>query len=69
MMLLECGTRVETIHGKIEGTITGISIRFKAVAYEISYFNNGEREDCWLNRCEFTVIGEENKFKIGFNKN
>lgn len=69
MVLLYCGQTVETIHGKIQGTITGITIRFDTVAYEISYFKDAEKMECWLNRCEFTVLEKAKYIQIGFNKN
>ncbi len=65
MDLLNCGTAVETNNGKIKATITGITIRFAAVAYELSYFHNGKKEEVWCNESEFTVTNGI-KLQVGF---
>lgn len=43
MEIFECGSTVKTKSGNIEAIITGITIRFDAVQYEVSYFNNNRR--------------------------
>lgn len=61
------GLSVETKLSKIEGIITGTIIRFNAVAYEISYFREGEYKHEWLNENEFNVK-EPDKIQIGFRR-
>ena len=64
--LIKCGSLVQTKTGNIKATVTGITIRLDAIAYEISYFNSAsERKEVWLNECEFDVI-DGNKIGIGF---
>jgi len=66
--VIPCGTRVVIKPANIEGTITGISLRFEAIAYEISYFNRDlEHREVWLNACMFE-IKELDILKIGFVK-
>jgi hypothetical protein len=65
--LIKCGSLILTKTGNIKATITGITIRFDAVAYEIGYFNGaGERKEVWLNESEFNVINGD-RVTIGFN--
>lgn len=66
MKVYPCGIKVTTILNSIEATITGVIIRFNAVAYEISYFHNGERKEVWMNEKEFTT--DSKKKTIGFIK-
>lgn len=56
MNLCKCGTRVKTNMGLIEGMVTAICIRFKAVTYEISYFVDGCYKSVWMNEDEFKTI-------------
>lgn len=66
--IYNCGTEVITKIGKVKAIITAVSIRFGRVQYEISYFNNGERKDPWLNENEFTTSAVKN-LSIGFKTN
>lgn len=69
MEIYQCGVKVKTKLGCIEAIITGLTIRFDAVAYELSYFNNEmEYKQVWMNENEFSVTGET-KIKIGFKNN
>jgi hypothetical protein len=63
--LIKCGTPVVAINGNVQGVITAIYIRFNSVAYEVSYFNNGEYKQVCLNECEFTIT-DGKKQVIGF---
>lgn len=65
--VIPCGTDVTIKLEKIPGTITGITIKFSAVAYEVSYFFNGEFYQVWMNECLF-IAGEHTKEQIGFIK-
>ncbi len=65
MDILSSGTIVKTKMGNIEGIITGATIRFNNVSYEISYFMDGEYKEAWLNEVEFTIDNIERQ-KIGF---
>lgn len=67
LKLIPCGTKVKITLANIEGIITGITIRFKAIAYEVSYFSGVEYKQVWLNECEFEteIIARD---KIGFVK-
>ena len=65
MEVYKCGSKATTIIGKIEGIITGISIRFGKVQYELSYFEKGKHETAWVEECEITSeIKERNN--IGY---
>lgn len=64
--VFECGTKAITITGKIEGIITGISIRFDKVSYEFSYFYNGDYKSVFLNENEFSVVVDTKKAGIGY---
>ena len=52
MEIYKCGSKAITVIGKIEVIITGVSIRFKKVLYEISYFEKGKHESVWVEECE-----------------
>lgn len=65
--VIPCGTKVETVISKIPGIITGISIRYDYVTYEVSYFTNNEYKSCWLQAAEFNASANE-KVKVGFVK-
>ncbi|MCH7928694.1 MAG: hypothetical protein IID03_12065 [Candidatus Dadabacteria bacterium] len=45
MKVYECGLKVTTVMGGIEGIIIGICIRFNRVQYELSYFEKGTHEN------------------------
>lgn len=63
--IYKCGTKV-ILNDNIKGVITGISIRFNNVTYEISYIYDGQHKSEWVYECEF-VLGEKvKKEKIGF---
>ena len=64
LKILSCGTLVRTKLGLIDGIITGISIRFGAVAYEISYFCDGKGLTLWMNEAEFSTNSKHST--IGF---
>lgn len=63
--VIACGTTVTTKLGKIEGTITCQSIRFRLVQYEITYILNGERKTFWADEDEFITATHERQ-KVGF---
>jgi len=65
MKLIKCGTKAIIKLGNSEAIITGISIRFSTVSYELSYFINGEYKSTWFNECEFNV-DERSNTVIGF---
>jgi hypothetical protein len=62
--IIPCGTPAETVVGNIHGQITGITIRFGDVQYELTYVINGEFKNAWLREPELIVT--EKKNKIGF---
>lgn len=68
MTVVRCGSKVKSVLTNIEGIVTAVSIRFTAVAYEVSYFNNGEYKQVWLNESEFETSTHK-KETIGFKKN
>lgn len=68
MTIVKGGTKVTTVLSNIQGIVTGTSIRFEAISYEVSYFNNGEYKQVWLNESEFTIT-EGKKQTIGFKNN
>jgi hypothetical protein len=64
--IIKCGSKVTINLSAIEGYITAISIRFNAISYEVSYFNNGEYKQVWLHDTEFEILNKSNKQSIGF---
>jgi len=50
-----CGTKVNLVMGNIQAMITGVSIRFDKVNYEVSYFNGLEQKCIWVYEQEFTT--------------
>jgi len=62
------GSVVTTKINSIEAIITGVTIRFNAIQYELSYFDNKEYRTAWLNENEFEIKGEAVIQKIGFIK-
>jgi len=65
--ILKCGIEVMTKLNSIQGIITGISIRFNTVSYEISYFNGLEYKQIWMNEVEFSTKHTK-KQTIGFKQ-
>lgn len=63
--IIKCGSKVRTALSNINGIVTAVSIRFNSVSYEVSYFNNGEYKQAWLNKEEFIII-EGKPISIGF---
>lgn len=59
-----CGTNVTSKLSNVNGIITGLSIRFANVSYEISYFSGHDYKQIWLYECEFTTT--TTKEQIGF---
>lgn len=66
MKVYPCGITVTIKANSEQATITGVTIRFKAVAYELSYFASDGRKEIWVNECEFTT--DIKKQSIGFIK-
>lgn len=67
--VIPCGTMVEIILLKMKAMITGITIRFNAVAYEVSYFHDGEYQNVWLHESQFTIEQNIESREIGFKNN
>ena len=68
MLVYKCGIEIITKLNAIHAIITGISIRFDRVIYEISYFKDAIYYQIWLHEEEFTLINDSEKIKIGFKK-
>lgn len=66
MKVIPCGTHITIKLNSVEGIITAVSIRFNAIAYEISYFSGNDYKQIWLNDAEFTALVK--KKQIGFNQ-
>ncbi len=66
MDIYACGTPVIIKNLDVNGLITGISIRFSRVSYEISYFYNGDQKIIWMDEIEFNIREYEKKSIIGF---
>lgn len=66
MNIVPCGSRVTSKLNNVEGIVTGISIRFNTISYEISYFSGLDYKQIRMNECEFTF--SEKKKQIGFQK-
>lgn len=69
MELIPCGTSATITLGKIQGVITGITIRYNIAMYEITWFHDGEYKKDWFHHDtdnkEFTP-GPHEKIDIGF---
>lgn len=66
LLVFKCGQKVAIkFNHDVDGIITAQLLRFERAVYEISYFNNGEYKQIWLDESEFTAINGE-KQKIGF---
>jgi hypothetical protein len=65
--IIACGSRVTTKLNAIEAIITGVTIRFNALAYELSYFDKAEYKQIWMNESEFG-IKDGSVQQIGFLK-
>lgn len=66
MKVIPCGTNITTKLNSIPGIITGISIRFTMVSYEVSYFSGQDYKQIWLTEPEFNFSIK--KETIGFSK-
>jgi hypothetical protein len=60
------GTTVEMKVGSIVGMITGISVKFVSVLYEITYYADGLYHTIWANELEFEPRSKEKTQVIGF---
>jgi hypothetical protein len=67
--IIPCGTKATTAIGSIKGIITGITIRYNAIAYELTHLDiNSHLVTTWMNEAEFTTECTE-KNQIGFRNN
>lgn len=66
MQIVNCGTKVKMILKDVDAIITGVSIRFGNISYELSYFYGGEYKVIWANECEFTTTEKETT-RVGFS--
>jgi len=65
MMVFPCGTAVViNIMTEAPGHITGISIRFGYVQYEVTYYVQGVQQKVLVDESEIIVSGK--KIKIGY---
>lgn len=65
LIIHNCGiVAIPKLH-KTEAIITGCSIRYGKVQYELSYFHHGDYKSVWLHESEFT-IPFDSQIKIGF---
>ena len=67
MTVLECGTSVKTKIGGKVGMITCAAIRFDAIMYEVTYYEDKEFQAVWMREQEL-VIDDRKERKIGFKK-
>lgn len=65
--IVPCGSQVTSKLSNVNGIVTGISIRFNNISYEVSYFSGHDYKQIWLYECEFTTTA--NKEVIGFKNN
>jgi hypothetical protein len=65
--IIKHGSKVVTKINKIEAIVTGTVIRFTAIQYELSYFDDKEYRCIWMNENEFDLVDKQHT-KIGFNK-
>lgn len=65
MEILKCGIEVTTKLTAIKCIVTGVSIRFGKCSYELSYFNNGDYKQIWMDESEFEIDKKET-IKIGY---
>lgn len=62
--IVPCGTQVTSKLSNVNGIITGISLRFNNISYEVSYFSGHEYKQIYMYECEFTTT--TSKETIGF---
>ncbi len=66
MELIERGTKVKVLGTDIKATVLGVCARGHSnVSYEISWWIQGERKECWVNDFEIEVYLDSSK-KAGF---
>lgn len=63
----ECGTRAIIKGCNIEGTLTGIEIKYDSIRYEFSYWSGGCYNTTWLNQFEL-LFEKKDMLQIGFKK-
>jgi len=66
MKMIKCGTLVTTKVGGVHGMITGATIRFENIIYEMTYYAADEFKTGWFKEEEIN-IDDSNVKKIGFN--
>lgn len=65
LTVIGCGTEVESKVGSVKGMVTGKSIRFNDVQYEITYYDGSEFKNTWMREPEF-IVTNGCKQKIGY---
>lgn len=65
--VIGCGSEVITKIGRVTGMITGKTIRFSDVEYEITYFNGSEFKNTWMREQEF-IVTNGSKQQIGYRE-
>lgn len=65
VLAYSCGVKVQTVVGGIDAIITGITIRFGIVCYELTYFDGMQHKEIWVNEVMFTTK-EKKLTKIGY---
>lgn len=68
MELYKCGSNVKLVGANVFGIITGISIRWENVLYEISYFLNNSHYLDWFSPCEIDFENSDDKINVGFHE-
>ena len=66
IMIYKQGITVEMKVGSIVGMITGVSIKFTSILYEITYYTDGIFHTIWANEVEFEPRSKEKTQAIGF---
>lgn len=69
LQIYPCGTQVMISMGGIVAMITASIFRFGKVAYELTYFVEGEEKTSWKHEEEFQTMGNVKKETIGFKTN
>jgi len=62
------GITVEMRVGSIVGMITGVSIKFASILYEITYYTDGIYHTIWANEVEFEPRNKDKTQSIGFKQ-
>lgn len=62
--VIACGTKVSIGNHKVEGVVTGISIRFQNLLYEVTWWDDVRKVSDWFCAEEIDSAVEEQRITI-----